>query len=208
MIGKRSQCVGVASLVKNWEVRCENIDVVGVASLWVRSLDPLFRWFSTNTRTLDFPETKSETAAGMSYRGQKSTTFNGIECLPWGEVFSRCTKGFEKQSIKALRKEQGEDYVQLEISSYLSQMSPDRLGLRSRMTPSGLFDSDSDMTRGHNECRMPALREAWLKSYIQSQSFHQDHVASYFPFELAKSGPFCFVDASDPRAMNFTSTTG
>ena len=145
----------------------------------------------------------------MSYRGKKTTTFNGIECLPWGEVFSRCTKGFEEQNTKAFRYEQGEDYAQLELSSYLSHMSPDRLGLRSKTTPGGLFDTDTGTTQGHNECRMPSFREAWLKSDFRLHFSKQESVTKYvFPSEVVTSGPFCFVDASDPRAINFTTATG
>ena len=167
--------------------------------------DPLYRWFSTNTRTLDFGDTKSETSAGMSYRGKKTTTFNGIECLPWGEVFSRCTKGFEEQNRKLLSakaQQPGEDYAQLELSSYLSHMSPDRLGLRSKTTPAGLFESDTDTTTlGHNECRIPGLyRRCSHKSRTDTSVAH--------PRLLATTGPFCFVNASDPRAVNFISTTG
>lgn len=44
-------------------------------------------WYSTNTRTLEYPVTFSETSAGMSYRGTKSTTVNGMECMPWADVF-------------------------------------------------------------------------------------------------------------------------
>ena len=149
---------------------------------------------------MDFRETKSETSAGMSYRGKKTTTFNGIECLPWGEVFSRCTQGFEEQNTKALRQEQGEDYTQLEISSYLSHMSPDRLGLRSKTTPGGLFDSDTDTTMGHNECRMPG-------HYTPCGRQSRTDMSVAHPQLLATTGPFCFVNASDPRAINYMSTT-
>ena len=175
--------------------------VAGASGLGL--LDPLRRWFSTNTRTLDFPPTKSETSAGMSYRGPKSTTFNGIECLPWGEVFSRCTQGFEEQNWNYLQKKESDvgEYDKLQLSGYLSQMSPDRLGLRSEINPPGLFDSEANGARGHNECRMPSFREARLKSRLRFPN-------SYMPSTLATSGPFCFVNASDPRAINFTSANG
>jgi hypothetical protein len=64
----------------------------------------------------------------MSYRGPKSTTFNGIECLPWGEVFSRCTKGFEEENSNYIKNVRSHtNYDKLALSSYLSHMSPDRL---------------------------------------------------------------------------------
>ena len=171
-------------------------------------LDPLRRWFSTNTRTLDFPPTKSETTAGMSYRGPKSTTFNGIECLPWGDVFSRCTQGFEEQNWNYLQKKTRVEYDKLQLSGYLSHMSPDRLGLRSKTTPPGLFDSETYGARGHNECRMPSFREAWIKSHIKILRHTQSSVNSYMPSTLATGGPFCFINTSDPRAVNFTSANG
>ena len=52
---------------------------------------PARRWYSTNTRSLDFPITRSAETAGMSYRGPRNTTFNGMACLPWAEVFDRCS---------------------------------------------------------------------------------------------------------------------
>lgn len=177
----------------------------GVIVVSVDVADPLRRWFSTNTRTLDFPATQSETSAGMSYKGAKSTTFNGIECLPWGEVFSKCTKGFEEQNRNYIAGMRGVDYGKLSVSSYLSHMSPDRLGVRDKVIPSGLFDSEIDATRGHNECRMPSFREAWLKSHIRSQI---GGGLGYLPAALATTGPFCFVNASDPRAVNYTNATG
>ena len=172
------------------------------------------RWFSTNTRTLDFASTLSETSAGMSYRGPKSTTFNGIECLPWGEVFSRCTKGFKEENLRFLKNKLGWGSHQgkLGVSSYLSHMSPDLLGLKGKMTPSGLFDVDSDpsdVARGHNECRTPSFREAWLKSQgMAVYGGHRSKGLGFMPGLLATSGPFCFVDAADPRAANFTKATG
>jgi hypothetical protein len=140
----------------------------------------------------------------MSYKGPKSTTFNGMECLPWGEVFSRCTKGFEEENIEVLMtdSEEGSSHEKLALSFYLSHMSPDLLGLRGKMTPSGLFDVESSATHGHNECRMPNFREAWI--HMHTPSVWLKHM----PALLAASGPFCFVDASDPRAANFTKATG
>jgi hypothetical protein len=160
-------------------------------------VDPARRWFSTNTRTLDVPSTQSETA-GMSYGGAKSTTFNGIECLPWGEVFSRCTKGFEEESVKKLndfRLSRWDGFPRGEMSATLSHMSPDRLGLRSKMTPPGLFDSKTDATRGHNECRMPNMQGTGLGT-------NTNFLLPTRPMRL--SGPLCMVNASDPRAINFT----
>ena len=158
-------------------------------------LDPLRRWFSTNTRTLDFPPTKSETTAGMSYRGPKSTTFNGIECLPWGDVFSRCTQGFEEQNWNYLQKKESGlfGFDQLQLSGYLSHMSPDRLGLGSRMNPPGLFDSETYGARGHNECRVSSHHRRCSRATLTKELQ-----------PLPTSGPFCFVNTSDPRAVNFT----
>ena len=150
----------------------------------------------------------------MSYKGPKSTTFNGMECLPWGEVFSRCTKGFEEENIEVLMtdSEEGSSHEKLALSFYLSHMSPDLLGLKGKMTPSGLFDVDSDpsdVARGHNECRMPSFREAWLKSQgMAVYGGHRSKGLGFMPGLLATSGPFCFVDAADPRAANFTKATG
>ena len=52
---------------------------------------------------LDFTPTVSDVSAGMSYRGAKDTTFNGIECLTWEEVFDRCTDGFESENLAGAR---------------------------------------------------------------------------------------------------------
>lgn len=52
-------------------------------------------WYSTNTRTMDFPTTNFDDrlVAGMSYVGDKSVTFNGIPCLGWKLVYDACTVG-------------------------------------------------------------------------------------------------------------------
>jgi len=56
------------------------------------------------------------------------------------------------------------------VSQYLSHMSPDLLGLRGHVRPSGLFENthpkewaQTDMS-GHNHCRMPSFREARTKA--------------------------------------------
>ena len=160
------------------------------------------RWFSTNTRTLDFTPTVSDVSAGMSYRGAKDTTFNGIECLTWEEVFDRCTDGFESENRLALANDVGDDVDAWIFSTYLSHMLPDRLGIRENLSPEASID-DFQVSRG--ECRMPSLREAWYKSAIRAENSWDDE---FMPAELVKSGPFCFVDATDPRALNFTRANG
>ena len=160
------------------------------------------RWFSTNTRTLDFAPTVSDVSAGMSYRGAKDTTFNGIECLTWEEVFDRCTDGFESENRLALANDVGDDVDAWIFSTYLSHMLPDRLGIRENLSPEASID-DFQVSRG--ECRMPSLREAWYKSAIRAENSWDDE---FMPAELVKSGPFCFVDATDPRALNFTRANG
>jgi hypothetical protein len=126
-------------------------------------------WYSTNTRTLEYPGRFSETSAGMSYRGTKSTTVNGMECMPWADVFEACTADFDKANKDALRAyqvegpeqafqngiEKGKEWI---ISTWLVHMSPDLMGIRDIVRPLGLFE-DYDPTFSH--CRMPALREAW-----------------------------------------------
>ena len=45
--------------------------------------------------------------SGMSYSGPKSTTLNGVECLPWKEVFDACSEGFEQMQIQLTREWSG-----------------------------------------------------------------------------------------------------
>ena len=49
-------------------------------------------------------------------------------------------------------------------------------------------------------CRVS--REAWYKSAIGAENSWDDEF--HASLNLVKSGPFCFVDATDPRALNFT----
>jgi len=120
---------------------------------------PLRRWLSTNTLTLELSTTQRAQQVGISYRGSKSTSFNGIECLHWGEVFSRCSDGFEELVLENPYVERywyefGPGTRQAQNSAFLSYMSPDQLGVLESMTPPGPFDSEMGGTRGHNECRM------------------------------------------------------
>ena len=57
------------------------------------------------------------------------------------------------------------------------------------VSPPGLFDDMNNPVEGHNRCRV--TNEALL--------LHPS---------LATTGPFCFVDATDPRAVNFTRSNG
>ena len=145
------------------------------------------RWFSTNTRTLDIPNFRgrADVAVGMSYEGPKSETFNGITCMRWADVFERCTAGFEEQQLEALASYSRSYTSELLASFVLSAMSPDRLG----MTSSGLFEDADAPGLGHNRCRSTK------------------HGVLLEP-SLEESGPFCFVDANDPRAVNFTRANG
>ena len=63
------------------------------------------RWFSTNTRTLDYPTPRRSrmVTSGMSYSGPKSTALNGMGCMPWKEVFDACSEGFEQMQIRSTR---------------------------------------------------------------------------------------------------------
>jgi len=176
------------------------------------------RWYSTNTRTLDFPVTRSFQTAGMSYRGPRNTTFNGIECLPWAEAFDRCCTGFEQESYSSMNGVRGPHYKQLVISQYMSHLSPDKLGLEGHMIPKGLFDNDhpKDYERkdssGNNQCRMPSFREAWLKGggslMLYGTLSNSMEELGYMPSLLATLGPFCFVNAADPRAIQFIKANG
>ena len=163
-------------------------------------------WYSTNTRTLDFPDAQSETSAGMSYRGTKRTTVNGMACMAWKDVFATCTAGFEAANEDAIL---GNPITskQWVVSSYLAHMTPDRMGKRGDVHPTGLFD---DYDAGFNQCRMPSLREAWEHS--KPANFHPDGRygggVGFVPAGLTASGPFCFVDATDPRAAEYTSANG
>ena len=132
----------------------------------------------------------------------KDTTFNGIECLTWEEVFDRCTDGFESENRLALANDVGDDVDAWIFSTYLSHMLPDRLGIRENLSPEASID-DFQVSRG--ECRMPSLREAWYKSAIRAENSWDDE---FMPAELVKSGPFCFVDATDPRASTSRERTG
>lgn len=71
----------------------------------------------------------------MSYRGVKNTTFNGVECIPWKEAFSRCTAGFEDDLWKHYLG-QNDPGPALVASSIMFAMRPDRLGVRGGARPS------------------------------------------------------------------------
>ena len=177
-------------------------------------------WYSTNTRTLEYPMTFAQASAGMSYRGAKSTTVNGMECMPWADVFEACTAGFEDANEDALYAyqvesagpvatfqngiEKGQEWI---ISSWLAHMSPDLMGLRDIVRPLGLFE-EYDPTFNH--CRMPALREAWEHS--EPGHFHfggkRGAGVGFMPAGVTAAGPFCFVDASDPDAAVYTPANG
>ena len=62
-------------------------------------------WYSTNTRTLLHTPLSNNAliVPGMSYRGTKSTTVNGMECMPWADVFEECTAGFEVANLEAMK---------------------------------------------------------------------------------------------------------
>ena len=62
-------------------------------------------WYSTNTRTLLYPaqDATALIVPGMSYFGTKSTTVNGMECMPWADVFEACTAGFQNNEIESRR---------------------------------------------------------------------------------------------------------
>ena len=58
---------------------------------------------------------------------------------------------------------------------------------------------------------MPSLREAWLKSetrFSQPPDADLQEGLGFMPPDLGASGPFCFVDANDPRATAYTSANG
>jgi hypothetical protein len=71
----------------------------------------------------------------MSYRGAKNTTFNGVECIPWEEAFSRCTEGFEDDLLKYYL-EHGVPGPALITAAIMFAMRPDRLGVRGGAHPS------------------------------------------------------------------------
>ena len=95
-------------------------------------VDPVHRWFSTNSRTLDGRGFSPD--QGMSYRGVKNTTFNGMECLPWNEVFSMCTEGFEDDVLSYYKSRKGSmppnEYKRVFAASFMSYFTPDKMGLR------------------------------------------------------------------------------
>ena len=65
--------------------------------------DPLARWYSTNSRTVELAPKYHANIAGMSYRGSKNTAYNGVECVPWEDAYARCTIGYEAELIKYLK---------------------------------------------------------------------------------------------------------
>ena len=156
------------------------------------------RWFSTNTRTLDYPTPRRSrmVTSGMSYSGPKSTTLNGVGCLPWKEVFDACSEGFEQMQIQLLANGQGSESglrydhdSELMLSVVLAKMIPDGLGMLGGVSPPGPFDDANNPLDGH----------WWCRASNQALLLHPS---------LATTGPFCFVDATDPRALNFTRANG
>ena len=154
----------------------------------------------------------------MSYRGTKSTTVNGMECMPWADVFEACTADFDKANKDALSAyqvegpeqafrngiEKGKEWI---ISTWLVHMSPDLMGIRDIVRPLGLFE-DYDPTFSH--CRMPALREAWEHSEPSTFGVvgRKGGGVGFMPAGVTAAGPFCFVNASDPDAAAYTPANG
>ena len=154
-------------------------------------------WYSTNTRTMDFPTTNfgDRLIPGMSYVGGRSTTFNGREGLAWKDVFETCTVGYKEDELEArLEDMRYELKVQgsasIALSHLFSYMIPDRFRLRDLGPNPGVFENAANSSVGHNQCR----------SAVEG---------GFINLELATtSGPFCFVDATDQRAVNFTRERG
>ena len=57
----------------------------------------------------------------------------------WAEVFSRCSTGYEEDSLNVFSNDEHPHYQKLAVSQYLSHMSPDLLGLRGRGLHSSTF---------------------------------------------------------------------
>ena len=160
-------------------------------------------WYSTNTRTLLYP-TESATALivpGMSYFGTKSTTVNGMECMPWADVFEACTAGFQDNEIE-LRSSlmsvweifDGGPHTQYGDVAFMTQdllhyMTPDPFGIRGDVLRPSPFDDDENLVGGHNHCRLVPE-------------------AGFLGPRLVPRGPFCFVDTSDSSADHFTRDDG
>jgi hypothetical protein len=121
----------------------KNIVSSGAAIKYVFSADPLHRWFSTNSRTLyayGMKNGMSMPLEGMSYRGAKNTTVNGIECLPWSKAFSVCMDGYEELFMSIYKMTPETKGLDLGFSeaererafaaTVMGTFAPDRFGIR------------------------------------------------------------------------------
>ena len=160
-------------------------------------------WYSTNTRTLLYP-TQDATALivpGMSYFGTKSTTVNGMECMPWADVFEACTAGFQNNEIELRSSSMsvweifdGGPHTQYGDVTFMTQdflhhMTPGPFGIRGDVLRPSPFDDDENLVGGHNHCRLVPE-------------------AGFLGPRLVPRGPFCFVDTSDSSANHFTRDDG
>jgi hypothetical protein len=132
----------------------------------------------------------------MSYRGTMSTTVNGMECMPWADVFEACTAGFQDVEIELRSNSQsigfdgdGSQNYNHQAQDLLHYMTPDPFGIRGNVSRPGPFDDGEDPVGGHNYCR--SVPEA-----------------GFLGPRLVPSGPFCFVNTSDSSANDFTRDAG